>query len=564
MATPMGAALAETQISKEFAFVGPRLTRTTRWARKLRGTANSESEKQSFRKAICLKYKRQCAFCFPGSEAAVGVAPHVQTCAILPGQGCFSIPPKSCLEKKLAGSPEMNSTECFSMVACQVAPAIASNAFGVKKFCFWCCRAWFQSEPLALFLWRQLNHTFWNVNITWLNLGCSEEPIFVSILYQIFLQSNFQPIAMASSSSSRATKLQKIDSLRRSCPYVSQAALEALLKKVKEEGVPEVSHSKAMKEATRHYLSSMDAYGKLLMQVQVVTVDGNTKPIWIANALSLLAGAYRQGGAWAAMLQRVHGQRPSSYTTPWRLLLYADEVVPGNSLAHRQERKTHAIYASFAEFHSLLSCEDAWFIVAMLRSPEVADIQASIGQVFAKILESIFCSPVADPRTGLCLPHLSDSAQDLKLFFTMGGWLQDGLSMKLTFSTKGGSGDKFCMLRNNIRAMPMDSDTSEVSEEDILGSTVSQLAACELATDREVLDAFQACKAKAATMSKDNFTIHQQAAGISFNAHCLLLNQARTTPSGNSKTNSMQCFGQLCCWVPLVFKFDVSLPMNCW
>jgi hypothetical protein len=30
MATPMGAALAETQISKEFAFVGPRLTRTTR------------------------------------------------------------------------------------------------------------------------------------------------------------------------------------------------------------------------------------------------------------------------------------------------------------------------------------------------------------------------------------------------------------------------------------------------------------------------------------------------------------------------------------------------------
>ena len=351
---------------------------------------------------------------------------------------------------------------------------------------------------------------------------------------------------MASSSSSRATKLQKLDCLRRSCPYVSQVALEALLKKVKEEGVPEVSHSKAMKEATRHYLSSMDAYGKLLMQVQVATVDGNTKPIWIANVLSLLAGAYRQGGAWAAMLQRVHGQRPSSYTTPWRLLLYADEVVPGNSLAHRQERKTHAIYASFAEFHNLLSCEDAWFIVAMLRSPEVSDIQASIGQVFAKILESIFLSPAADPRTGLCLPHLSDSAQDLKLFFTMGGWLQDGLSMKLTFSTKGDSGDKFCMLCNNIRAMPMDSDTSQVSEEDILGSTVSQLAACELATDREVLDAFQACKAKAATMSKDNFTIYQQAAGISFNAHCLLLNQARTTPSGNAKTNSMQCFDQLC------------------
>ena len=56
---------------------------------------------------------------------------------------------------------------------------------------------------------------------------------------------------------------------------------------------------KAMKEATRLQLSSMNAYGPLLLEANVVTTDGTLIPIWIVNCLSLLVGAYQLQGSWA-------------------------------------------------------------------------------------------------------------------------------------------------------------------------------------------------------------------------------------------------------------------------
>ena len=56
---------------------------------------------------------------------------------------------------------------------------------------------------------------------------------------------------------------------------------------------------KAMKEATRLQLSSMNAYGPLLLETNVVTTDGTLIPIWIVNCLSLLVGAYQLQGSCA-------------------------------------------------------------------------------------------------------------------------------------------------------------------------------------------------------------------------------------------------------------------------
>jgi hypothetical protein len=104
---------------------------------------------------------------------------------------------------------------------------------------------------------------------------------------------------MASSSSSRPAKLQKLNDLRRSCPFVTQAALASLLQKIHQEGLPDIRHAKAMKEATRLQLSSMNAYGPVLLETNVVTTDGTLIPIWIVIFLSLLVGAYQPQGSWA-------------------------------------------------------------------------------------------------------------------------------------------------------------------------------------------------------------------------------------------------------------------------
>ncbi len=327
----------------------------------------------------------------------------------------------------------------------------------------------------------------------------------------------------------RPAKLQKLDQFRRAMPYMSQSALQALLQKIQKEGLPQLKTANAMKEASRSILGNMQAYGPLLLHEPVDTIDGQPATIWMANTLSLLAGLYKQGGQWANMLQRFHNAKPSHLQAPWQLLLYSDEVCPGNQLGHRLERKTMAIYASFAEFQTMLQHEDAWFVLSISRSQEISNIQAGVSQVFAKLIRSIFTNPVGDPRLGLCLPHATDSKQDLRLHFTLGGWIQDGLAMKQTFSTKGDSGTKFCMLCNNIRSMPCMQADSHQLEEDIPGSTVATLAECELATDAEVLAAFQTCQRHSTSMSKEQFAIYQQASGITHNPSSLLLDQVPIT-----------------------------------
>ena len=195
-------------------------------------------------------------------------------------------------------------------------------------------------------------------------------------------------------------------------------------------------------------------------------------------------------------------------------------MVPGNPLASRINREVYAIYGSFAQHKTKLQCEDAWFILAILPSIIVAELEASIGQVFAKLTEAIFLGPACDPRNGLYMPHPVTS-MDVMLYFDLGGFVQDGLAMKQTFNIKGASGDKQVLHvvqqhQGHFFGTP---------EEDIPGSHVTKLADCILSTDQEVLDAFQVCKDKCTTLSKKHFEMWEKASGITFNHHALLLNQ---------------------------------------
>ena len=107
----------------------------------------------------------------------------------------------------------------------------------------------------------------------------------------------------------------------------------------------------------------------------------------------------------------------------------------------------------------------------------------------------------------------------------MGGWVQDGLAMKGTLNIKGSSGDKFCIMCSNARSKPLP-NADDLEEEDIPGSHVTSLAECVLTSDQELLDSFQVRQQKQAKLSHANVAVWQQASGISWNSHALLLNQA--------------------------------------
>lgn len=193
----------------------------------------------------------------------------------------------------------------------------------------------------------------------------------------------------------RAQKLQRLNQLRRSVPYVSQSALAAILLDVKEKGVPELHQRKAMQEATSCELAKLDAYGPLIQTVNGILKSGDTVPVLLVNPLSYIHAAVHQGGSYTELMMDTHRRCPSSPESPWQLIVYSDEVVPGNVLAARNERKTWAIYGSFMQHGQVfLQKESAWMVLLCKRTSSVDALDGGISQLVAMVLKMIFVQQV--------------------------------------------------------------------------------------------------------------------------------------------------------------------------
>ena len=52
----------------------------------------------------------------------------------------------------------------------------------------------------------------------------------------------------------------------------------------------------------------------------------------------------------------------------WQIILYADGIAPGAALTPENRRKSVVWYASFLEFADLLSHEELWMTLAIVRT----------------------------------------------------------------------------------------------------------------------------------------------------------------------------------------------------
>lgn len=138
---------------------------------------------------------------------------------------------------------------------------------------------------------------------------------------------------------------------------MSQRALAAILKKARDEpeGLPECSDAKDIREARNSMVKQMTPYGRIH---QTLSLDGLELEVQSPHAM--LHHAARTSAAFSDMLRRSAQRAPSSLASKWRVLLYLDEVLPGNNLAYKNTRKLLAFYWTFADFGAAaLSDEEA-------------------------------------------------------------------------------------------------------------------------------------------------------------------------------------------------------------
>ena len=286
----------------------------------------------------------------------------------------------------------------------------------------------------------------------------------------------------------RAAKLRRLDDFRRSVPYVSASAMAAILKLAKQD-MPELDNRMSMQEARDVRVSENTPYGTLMMIMQIVSITSAMMNMNVVNVFAQLWVATKECAGFATMIAARLVTTPSTYERPWRFIIYADEVVPGNQLSFHNMRKCWVIYWSFMEFGEATLCnEDAWFCIAAERTDRVKLMGGGVAQIFREILAFLFGPGGHNLMTSGILLEFPDGTI-VRLFAKLEMILQDGGAHKQVFMLKGDGGMKSCMECRNFYSEK--SGIVDETGDDILTCSMHLMSDMDFAEDHEVVGTVQ-------------------------------------------------------------------------
>jgi hypothetical protein len=243
------------------------------------------------------------------------------------------------------------------------------------------------------------------------------------------------------------------------------------------------------------------------------------------NPLALMYRAFQQpNGGFYKLMRRRMGMYPSTPEKPWRLVLYSDEVVPGNQLSHDNKRKCWVVYFSWLELGmNALCCEDAWMSMFIARSSEVATVAAGMSQIFRELIKTFFGANGHNAATAGVVLVGHDGAQH-RLFFDVDMFLQDGGAHKTVWHCTGDAGSKLCMLCKNLYV-----EKSGITDEDGADQLTSSLIHDEsiaFASNEEIRGAVRRLAAHRETDSNAAFKVREQAIGYRYQPYGILMDRS--------------------------------------
>ena len=248
-------------------------------------------------------------------------------------------------------------------------------------------------------------------------------------------------------SESSASKRAKVAQIRYTLPFITQSALAALCQwSIAHGGLPDIRSRRDIRVVRDELATTTNAYGALLVTRPVETVDGGTLSIEMLNPWAGLYHFLSKSPFLANLFARVHNEKPS-HLHKWRLVVYNDEVTPGNQLSHAHSRKVQTIYFSFLEFGPLLASEYSWFTATLVASKDVQRVKGGMSKVLGVFISQFWTDGLDMTSGGISIPLLGHDR--IQLFADYGMTLSDELALHLFYMAKGASGLKCCLFCSN-------------------------------------------------------------------------------------------------------------------
>ena len=321
----------------------------------------------------------------------------------------------------------------------------------------------------------------------------------------------------------REAKLRRLNEFRRKKGFCSAQVMDQILRDVKQNGLPDLIDRNSMRKARNLIVSKDDgAYGPILRNTECETTRGDAVSLNVTDPFALLSAAIESSPKFRAFLKQRLTLHPPSPEHPWNLILYSDEVTPGNPLATTNHRKFQAVYWSFHEFGVHALChEEVWFTSTTEFSSTINSASGGMSQAFVIIIKTFFQSGGFHfLDSGM---HMELDGEHFRLFAKVGIVLQDGGAHKTVWQARGDGASRFCLLCINLFT-----DRSEVVADD-----GTHLLRCNKIKHHELVKSTDAnLRANARYLERmaselpidgDRFKLLQQAVGLTYAKHGILL-----------------------------------------
>ena len=151
---------------------------------------------------------------------------------------------------------------------------------------------------------------------------------------------------------SKPSKCARVSKMQPTLPFVSGRALSALLTQLSPQDLQPGRASDAVRHDLRRerdlLVKTSTPFGPIHQTITANTKDG-TMPIEVQHPLAMMHYVSARSSCLADLVADAAASNPPSHARPWHIVMYMDEVLPGNQLAHKAARKGWHWYWSIAE-----------------------------------------------------------------------------------------------------------------------------------------------------------------------------------------------------------------------
>ena len=249
---------------------------------------------------------------------------------------------------------------------------------------------------------------------------------------------------------SRADRLHALQSLRSRMPHCTQSALAAMLEAARGGQLPaQVCRRADIREARDAMCQRRTRYGTIHQHVELEFISGGRTRVEMQSPQAMLYELTQSSQSFSAMLERAYDKHGSTVQRPWGLILYNDEITPGNQLRQQNPRKFEGFYWTLAEFGMENLCdEEAWLECLILQSSIRKRNAGGLSAVTAAVIKAFFTGEHDMRLAGITLVLFN--GRSIHIWVRLRIVVADESALHAMHGNMGSSGLKICMLCSNV------------------------------------------------------------------------------------------------------------------